>query len=71
MLPSSANFVFMSHEKAPAEDIFKAAREKHIFVRHFSSDRIKNYLRVTIGTDDEMKVFLEFLKEYLNGYTLN
>ncbi len=71
VLPSSANFVFMSHEKAPAEDIFKAAREKRIFVRHFSSDRIKNYLRVTIGTDDEMKVFLEFLKEYLNGYALN
>ena len=60
---SSANFVFASHEKIPAKKIFEAAKEKKIYVRYFNKPRIDNYLRISIGTDEEMKTFVDFLKE--------
>ncbi len=64
-LPSSTNFVFATHESVKAADIFAAAREAGIYVRYFSKPRIDNYLRITIGTDEEMDTFVNFLKEYL------
>ena len=45
--------------------LFAALREKHIYVRYFPKDRIDNHLRITIGTDEEMKKLVEFLTEYL------
>ena len=62
---SKTNFIFATHESVPAEDIFKAAKDAGIYVRYFKKPRIDNYLRITIGTDEEMKKFIEFLKEYL------
>jgi histidinol-phosphate aminotransferase len=43
----------------PAEELFAALREKHIFVRYFKKPRIQNYLRVTVGTPEEMECFLK------------
>ena len=60
--PSSANFLFITHEKIKAKEIFEKAREAKIIVRYFNKPRIDNYLRVTIGTREEMEKFLEFLK---------
>ena len=62
---SSANFIFAKHNKAKAADIYNAAKDKGIFVRYFNKPRIDNYLRITIGTDEEMDKFLAFLKEFL------
>ena len=62
-LPSSANFLFMTHDKIPAKEIFEKAREHKIYVRYFNKPRIDNYLRVTIGTREEMEAFLKFLSE--------
>ena len=62
---SKANFIFATHESCPAKKLFGALREKHIYVRYFPKDRIDNHLRITIGTDKEMKKLVEFLKEYL------
>jgi histidinol-phosphate aminotransferase len=64
---SKANFIFAAHRSVPAEEIFAALREQHIYVRHFSAERIHNYLRITIGTHDEMEKLFSFLKTYLNG----
>ena len=50
-----ANFVFVTHPKFAAKDIFGALREERIYVRYFNLPRIDNYLRITIGTDEEMK----------------
>lgn len=66
-LPSSANFVFATHESIPAKDIFEAAKAAHIYVRYFDKPRIDNYLRITIGTDAQMDAFTDFLKEYVSG----
>ena len=64
-LPSSANFLFASHKSVPAKEIFAALREQNIFVRYFNKPRIDNYLRITIGTEEQMQIFIDFLKDYL------
>lgn len=62
---SKSNFIFAAHERVAAKDIFEAAKKQGIYVRYFNKPRIDNYLRITIGTDEQMKLFIEFLKEYL------
>lgn len=62
---SMTNFVFVSHPKYPAKELFEALREKHIFVRYWNKPRINNYLRITIGTDAEMDALFAFLREYM------
>ena len=63
---SMSNFLFVTHPKVKAETLFQVLREKDIYVRYFKKpERISNYLRITIGTDEEMDVLLGFLKEYL------
>ena len=62
---SYANFVFASHKTVPAKEIFEALREADIYVRHWNKPRIENYLRITIGTDEEMDRLIAFLKEFL------
>ena len=65
VLNSSANFIFISHKDIHAETIYKSLKDKGVLVRYFNKERISNYLRVTIGTDEEMEVFVEKLREIL------
>lgn len=60
--PSSANFLFITHEYLSAKEIFETAKANKIYVRYFDKPRIDNYLRVSIGTREEMEQFLELLK---------
>ena len=62
---SKANFIFATHERVPAKELFTALREANIFVRYFNSPRIDNYLRITIGTEEEMEKLFGFLRTYL------
>lgn len=62
---SQANFIFASHPEYKAKDLFQALREQHIYVRYFDKPRIDNYLRITIGTEEQMKCFIDFLKDYM------
>lgn len=65
---SKSNFIFASHESVKADYIFSALKERNIYVRHFSKpERIDNYLRITIGTDQEMARLIESLKEILEN----
>jgi histidinol-phosphate aminotransferase len=68
---SKANFIFATHESIPAKDLFTALRRESIFVRYFDKPRIDNYLRITIGTEKEMKILLDFLKDYIKEYKGN
>lgn len=63
VLDSETNFLFAQHEKLSAKEIFTYLREKGIFVRYFNKPRIDNFLRITIGTDEEMELMLEKLSE--------
>lgn len=65
VLPSLTNFLFVTHPKKKAPDIFAALREKGIFIRYFKLPRIDNYLRITVGTDEQMDKLLAALKEIL------
>ncbi len=62
---SKSNFLFATHKDVPAEEIFKALKENGIYVRHWNKPRIGNYLRITIGTDEQMDKMIAFLKDYL------
>jgi histidinol-phosphate aminotransferase len=62
---SYANFLFVTHGEAPAKDLFASLKAEGIYVRYFNKPRIDNYLRITIGTDEEMDTLLAFLKNYL------
>ncbi|MCR5209801.1 MAG: histidinol-phosphate transaminase [Lachnospiraceae bacterium] len=62
---SRSNFVFASHRSVPAEDIFNYLRSKQIFVRYFKQPRIDNYLRITVGTDEEVDELIRELKTFL------
>ena len=65
VLNSSANFIFISHNKVFAGNLYKQLKDNGILVRYFAKDRIDNYLRVTIGTDEEMEIFIEKLEKLL------
>lgn len=65
VLPSSANFVFARHPKAPAADLFRRLREHDIVVRWFDKPRLDDHLRITIGTDEEMKRLVAVLEGLL------
>ncbi|MCI8392108.1 MAG: histidinol-phosphate transaminase [Roseburia sp.] len=62
---SMSNFIFARHASVPAEEIFAALREQNIYVRHFTAERIRNYLRISIGTREEMETLIRFLTEWL------
>lgn len=62
---SKSNFLFISHPKVAARELFAMLREKNIYVRYFDKPRIDNMLRVTVGTDAEMDRLIACLKEYI------
>lgn len=62
---SKTNFLFATHESVPAEKIFEELKKRKIYVRYFKKPRIDNYLRITIGTDDEMEQLYRALKEII------
>lgn len=62
---SQANFIFATHATRPAKEIFEALKERHIYVRYFDKPRINNYLRITIGTNEQMEMLIQALREIL------
>lgn len=64
---SMANFLFVTHPQFAAETLFMALKEAGIYVRHFKKpERISNYLRITIGTREEMECLVSFLNTYMS-----
>lgn len=59
---SKTNFLFVKHNKVDAAKIFDELKEKDIFVRYFKVPRIDEYLRITIGTDEEMEKLIKALE---------
>ncbi|NLL78320.1 MAG: histidinol-phosphate transaminase [Clostridiales bacterium] len=62
---SYTNFIFATHKSRSAKDIYEALKVRDIYVRHFNKPEIDNYLRISIGTDEEMDTVLAFLRDYL------
>ena len=64
---SAANFLFVSHPDVPAKTLLDGLRERGILVRWWNKPRISNYLRITIGTDEEMKALRAAMAELVGG----
>ncbi len=65
---SKSNFLFATHPKVSAEELFAALKENNIYVRHWKKPRIENYLRITVGTQEEMGRLVSFIEQFLENY---
>jgi len=64
MTDSRTNFLFVTHPKIAAMDLFEALKKEDIFVRYFNVPRLDNHLRITIGTREEMEELFERVHEF-------
>lgn len=63
---SRANFLFVKHPQYDGEQLFKELKDEGIYVRHWNDERIRDYLRITVGTDEEMeRLFISLKKKLL------
>lgn len=67
VLPSAANFIFTRHPARDAAELAAALRARSIIVRHFRQTRIDQFLRITVGTDEQCDVLVGALREILVG----
>ena len=65
MTDSKTNFLFASHPKADGKEIYLRLKKKGVLVRHFDTDRLRAYNRITIGSREQMQIFLNKLTEVL------
>lgn len=69
VLPSQTNFLFATHPEREAASLFAALRARKILVRYFSGPLLNRFLRITVGTDDEMDALVAALEEILAEHT--
>jgi len=66
VLPSAANFIFSRHSFEQAAELFESLRERGVIVRYFNKPRIDQFLRISIGTEEECDLLLDVLREVLS-----
>ncbi len=65
ILPSKANFIFAKSNKIDGLTLYQKLKEKGVLIRHFNKERIKDFNRITIGSKEEMVIFIQKVKEVL------
>ncbi|MDD6703833.1 MAG: histidinol-phosphate transaminase [Clostridiaceae bacterium] len=65
VLPSTANFIFAKSDRIGGEELYLTLKERGILIRHFTKERICDYNRITIGTAEQMKLFVDAVKEII------
>lgn len=63
-LDSRANFLFITHPRYRAKELYEALKKEDIYVRYFDAPRIDQYLRVTVGTEEQMEALYAFLRRW-------
>ena len=66
VLPSCANFLFARSESIGGGELYQKLKQRGILVRHFTAERIKEFNRITIGTQEQMETFIQMVKDILN-----
>src|SRR5262249_28471588 len=66
VLPSKANFVFARHPKMGGAELAEGLRERAVLVRHFNGQRTAPYLRITVGSDDDIAKLVAAAADVLN-----
>ena len=61
-LNSKANFIFARHCRTNGKDLYLALKDRGILVRHFDAPRISNYVRITVGSEEEMQTLIYTIK---------
>ena len=67
VLPSKANFIFARHPGVNGQELYSGLRQRGILVRHFTKERIKDFVRITIGTQEQMERLADALKDMTGG----
>jgi len=67
VLPSKANFIFARHPAVSGAELYSELRRRGILVRHFTKERIKDYIRITIGTQEQMEHLANALQDMTGG----
>ena len=67
VLPSKANFIFARHPGVSGAELYSGLRQRGILVRHFTKERIKDFVRITIGTQEQMERLAEALQDMTGG----
>src|SRR4029453_15571040 len=67
VLPSAANFVFARHPAREGAALAATLRQRAVIVRHFSAPRISDYLRITVGRDEQIDRLLSALSDILGS----
>ena len=65
VLDSQTNFIMATHKSYDMKEMFEYLKENKIFIRYFNQPRISKYVRITIGTDEEMNRFLQGVKDFI------
>ncbi len=64
-LDSKSNFIFAMHPDYDAKELFEALKKNDIYVRFWGSERIEQYMRITVGTREEMETLFAFFRKYM------
>ena len=67
MTDSRANFIFAKSDMISGEQLYKKLRMRGILVRHFKKPRIAEYNRITVGTAEEMRIFVDAVRDILHN----
>ncbi|MBQ2955703.1 MAG: histidinol-phosphate transaminase [Clostridia bacterium] len=65
VLPSKTNFIFAAPNFCGGQEYLSALRERNILVRHWNSERIRDYVRITVGTQEQMETLIQVTKELI------
>ena len=67
-LDTKTNFVFVTHEKINAEDLFMELKNRGILVRYYKEPKLNKYLRITIGTEVQMEQVINTIKDIMTDW---